>query len=195
MLVLGIDPGLRNIGYCLMHNGKCVLVGLDDLFLGAEIAHAATHEAIMQWAIGHKDLINEADVVMVEKQFIDGKMALSAALVVVQTVLQTVAHGKCRLVHASTIKSAYKTRRANHPKNKEAATDMVMEIEPDLQRAFSSGCETITCLTNKKAGDIQMHHVADAYLLCHWFFYKGRATPHGGSPDGPEGCTGGKSLP
>ena len=176
MLVLGVDPGLRNMGYCLMHDGMCVLVGLDDLYDGGEIVHAAIHGAMMRWLEGHSDLIAAADVVLVEKQFVDGKkLALSAALVVLMSVLQTVAHGKCRVVHACTIKGAYRTRRGSHPENKKAAETLLFKLQPDMAGCFSAGGhEGLVCVTNKgKGAAIEMHHVADAFLLCHWFFFKG----------------------
>jgi hypothetical protein len=174
MLVLGIDPGLRNLGYCMMHNGMCVLVGLDDLYEGGEIVHAAAHGATMRWVEGHADLIEAADEVLVEKQFVDAKVAVSGALVVVMAVLQTVAHGKCRVVHASTIKGAYRTRRGNHVLNKKAAQELLVKLQPDMARCFA-GHEEVVCVTNKGKGDaIELHHVADAYLLCHWHFFKGK---------------------
>lgn len=176
-MVLGIDPGLRNLGYCAMLNGRLVLAGLDDLFPGEEVSYAGTHHAIMEWVIAHKELLDAADVVVVEKQFMDAKVALSAALIVVMTVLQTVAYGKCRLVHAATIKTAYRTKRGGHAKNKEAATEKALGLEPALAAAFETvagGESGVLCLTNKAADAIEMHHVADAYLLCHWVVHKGR---------------------
>ena len=77
-------------------------------------------------------MLDRADVVAIEKQFVDSKLRLSCCLNTVQVVLQCRAYGHHMLVHAGTIKRIFGTNRGNHRENKQAAVKKAIEINPTV---------------------------------------------------------------
>ena len=93
-----------------------------------------------------------ANVVVIEKQFIDSKLRLSSCLAAVQTVLQCRAYQKHILVHAGTIKRMYSTSRGNYRLNKQASIERAVSLNP--------------LLFEKQSG--KLDDMADCYLLAHY---------------------------
>ena len=156
MKVLGIDPGLRNMAYCFMVEGKIRCLERVDIFDGHEIVVKDTFDRAMKFMDDIKDLTDEADVVLVEKQFADNKLALSTCLIVIQTVIQCICRTKCVVVHALAIKRVYGTSMGEYRLNKQAAIRKAIEICPDILSLFPK----------KKIDDI-----SDAFLLSHFGTY------------------------
>ena len=79
--ILAIDPGMRNLAFCYMEEGRVLDVGRSDIFRGEKIAVANVFTAITAWCESRKELFDAADVVVVERQFCDSKVTLSACLI------------------------------------------------------------------------------------------------------------------
>jgi Holliday junction resolvasome RuvABC endonuclease subunit len=151
MKVLAIDPGMRNLAFVFTDGGLVCTARRVDIFEGLPINKDTCFNHINVWCAANANLFHEADVVVIEKQFMDGKVVLSSCLLVVQTVLQMWAGEKCLLVHAMTVKKYYGTNRGSHPLNKRASIEMAKALWPGL------------CEIKEKVDDI-----ADAFLLAHF---------------------------
>ena len=156
MKVLGIDPGLRNMAYCYMVDGEIRTLERVDIFDGRDIVVKDTFDRAMKFMDDLSHIYNEADVVLVEKQFADNKLALSTCLIVIQTVIQCICRTKCVVVHALAIKRVYGTSMGEYRLNKQAAIRKAIEICPDIMSLFPK----------KKIDD-----VSDAFLLAHFGTY------------------------
>ena len=153
MKVLGLDPGLRNMAYCYLVDGKIEEIDKRDIFDGREIVVKDTFDHIMKFMDDIKHLTDEADIVLVEKQFADGKLNLSTCLIVIQTVVQTLCRTKCVVVHALAVKRIYGTSTGDYRINKSAAVRKALEICPEILDRYKK----------KKMDD-----VSDAFLLSHF---------------------------
>ena len=153
MKVLGIDPGLRNMAFCFMVDGKPKILDRRDIFDGKEIVVKDTFDRVMKFMDDIQPIIDDADVVLVEKQFADNKLALSTCLIVIQTVVQTLCRTKCVVVHALAIKRVYGTSMGDYRQNKLAAIRKALELCP----------EVVSMFPKKKVDD-----VSDAFLLSHF---------------------------
>ena len=151
MKVLSIDPGMRNLAYVFTDGGLVCTARRVDIFDGLPINKDTCFNHINVWCAANANLFHEADVVVIEKQFMDGKVVLSSCLLIVQTVLQMWAGEKCLLVHAMTVKKYYGTNRGSRPLNKRASVEMAKSLWPGL------------CEIKEKVDDI-----ADAFLLAHF---------------------------
>ena len=149
MIVLAIDPGLRNLAYCLLQDGNVRELHKTDIFGGAPIQSTFAFDAISSFCDRIQALFDMADIVVIERQFVDSKIKLSSCLCIVQTVVQCRAYRKHILVHAGTIKKVYGTHRENHRQNKIAAVQKASELNPLLFSGMGG-----------KVDDL-----ADAYLL------------------------------
>ena len=152
MLILAIDPGLRNLAWCLMENGTVKDLNKADIFGGEVIQSAHAFDAISGFCDRMAGVLEAADLVVIERQFIDGKIKLSSCLSVVQTVLQCRTYKKHVLVHAGTIKKVFGTHRESHKLNKLAAIERATEINP---------------LVFKEMGG-KVDDLADAFLLAQY---------------------------
>ena len=152
MLILAIDPGLRNLAYCLMDNGVVKDINKVDIFGGHPIQTCDTFHCISSFCDRMANAFAFADLVVIEKQFIDNKIKLSSCLSVVQTVLQCRSYQKNVVVHAATIKKAFQTHRGTHKMNKLAAVERATALNPMLFNSLSG----------------KMDDMADAFLLA-WY--------------------------
>ena len=152
MIILAIDPGLRNLAWCVMENGHVTELNRSDIFGGGNVSTCDTFAAISSWCDRHEALFQVANVVVIEKQFIDSKLRLSSCLATVQTVLQCRAYQKHILVHAGTIKRMYSTSRGNYRLNKQASIERAVSLNP--------------LLFEKQSG--KLDDMADCYLLTHY---------------------------
>lgn len=155
MKVVGIDPGMRNLGWVAMEDGHVVTWGRDDIFEGAKIERDTCFQHIATWIMRHAEWFQWADIVVIEKQFMDNKHTLSQCLCVIQTALQMAAFDKYVLVHALTVKKHFQIPRAKtHPENKKNAVAKCIALWQDLGDSV---------LVSHKVDD-----VADAYLLARY---------------------------
>lgn len=151
MKIVSIDPGLRNMAFCVMQDGQVVWLERVDLFDGAAITPDDVFGRIAAWCDAHADTLNSADVVVIERQFCNEKHKLSMCLMQIQTVLQVYSRNKHLLVHAATIKKRYGTARSKHRQNKEAAVECVRRLYPEID-----------------AHKGKIDDLCDAYLLAHY---------------------------
>ena len=152
MMILAIDPGLRNLAWCTMENGNVQELNRSDIFGGRPVNACDAFAAISGWCDRHSALIESADIVVIEKQFIDSKLRLSSCLATVQTVLQCRSYKKHLLVHAGTIKRIYSTSRGSHRCNKQASIERAKELSPSLFESQSG----------------KLDDMADCFLLTHY---------------------------
>ena len=153
--ILAIDPGMRNLAFCYMEEGRVLDVGRSDIFRGEKIAVANVFSAISAWCESRKDLFEAADVVVVERQFCDSKVTLSACLIVIQTVVQCYARKKCLVVHAMTVKRAFNTITGTHKANKQASIDKVRDLYPSISELL-------------RRGQDKLDDMCDAVLMAQW---------------------------
>ena len=153
-MILAIDPGLRNLAWCAMVNGAVQEMNRSDIFGGGSVNCNDTFAAISQWCDRHQYLFDAADVVVIEKQFIDTKLRLSSCLATVQSVLQCRSYKKHILVHAGTIKRVYAISRGNHRLNKLASVERAQGLNRELFESQSG----------------KLDDMADAYLLAHYAY-------------------------
>jgi Holliday junction resolvasome RuvABC endonuclease subunit len=166
MKVLSIDPGMRNLAFVFMDEGLVATAQRVDIFGGLPINKDTCYGHINAWCAANNNLFKQADLIVIEKQFVDGKVVLSSCLLVVQTVLQMWAGEKCLLVHAMTVKKYYGTNRGSHPLNKRASIEMAKSLWPGLVEI------------KEKVDDI-----ADAFLLAHFATHNSFShTPGKGCP-------------
>ena len=167
MRVLGIDPGLRNLAFCVLDaKGEAVCTGKEDIFAGREITVDGTYDAIVGWCDRNAAMLDDADVVVIERQFCNSKFKLSACLLIMQTVLQTRSHGRCVLLHAMAVKRFYNTHAGKHAANKRAAVKRALVLVPELS------------LTKGKLDDI-----ADALLLAKYHFFSSKRNGNRGKDE------------
>lgn len=144
------------MAYCYMVDGEIRTLERVDIFDGRDIVVKDTFDRAMKFMDDLQNIYNEADVVLVEKQFADNKLALSTCLIVIQTVIQCICRTKCVVVHALAIKRVYGTSMGEYRLNKQAAIKKAIEICPDIMSLFPK----------KKIDD-----VSDAFLLAHFGTY------------------------
>ena len=152
MIILAIDPGLRNLAWCLTENGVVKDINKADIFCGNAIQTCDAFHAISHFCDRMSIHFEAADLVVIERQFVDNKIKLSSCLSIVQTVLQCRSYGKHVLVHAATIKKVFSTHRGTHKLNKLAAVEQATALNPLLFNSLSG-----------KVDDL-----ADAFLLA-WY--------------------------
>ena len=174
MIILAIDPGLRNLAYCVMNNGAVQEINKSDIFCGELIQSSNAFECISAFCDRMAPLFEAADLVVIERQFIDAKIKLSTCLSIVQTVLQCRSYKKHVLVHAGTIKKVFNTHRENHRLNKAAAVQRATEINPNLFTGVGG----------------KLDDLADAFLLAHYAhkhlsrYWKNIRRPHSPPEEG-----------
>ncbi len=166
--ILAIDPGMRNLAHCLMEGGNVLSVGRSDIFNGERITVTGVYAAIQRWCHDNKALIDRADVVVIERQFCDAKATLSACLLVIQTVIQTHAHGKGLVVHAMTVKRAFGTCTGAHKTNKQASVEKVRNSYPAIAEVVKSGGR----------GNDKLDDMCDAVLMCQWLLTRSAQELH-----------------
>jgi len=155
-LVLAIDPGIRNLAYCVMDmHGTVLQINRVDLFNGNEIVVAQVFDQIHAWCEQTQSLFDMCDRIVCEKQYMNTKITISWCLLVVETVIRCFAKEKFVHVHAMSIKRAYHTSTGDYRKNKQAA----------VQRALS------LCPLLNQTGHTKIDDLCDAYLLAHFYTF------------------------
>jgi Holliday junction resolvasome RuvABC endonuclease subunit len=175
--ILSIDPGMRNLAWCYMdgETGEVLSLGREDIYRTEKIEIAPCYSNIQRWCRDHHDMLVDASVVLIEKQFCDRKVILSTCLNTIQTVLMCFTHGKHLLVHAMSVKKFFSTVKTTHRNNKAASVAKASELYP-----------TIAVTTGK------LDDVADAYLLCRYALMSGLLSTlfSGGKPEDGGPCGG-----
>ena len=163
--ILAIDPGMRNMAHCFMVDGALVDVGRADIFKGDKISVCGVFKAAADWCEAHKEMFEAADLVVVERQFCDNKVTLSACLIVIQTVVQCYARGKALVVHAMTIKRAFNTITGAHKTNKLASVEKVRTLYPSISEAV-------------RRKEDKLDDMCDAVLMCQWLLTRSAQELH-----------------
>jgi hypothetical protein len=139
MNILAIDPGYKNLGWCVWHNGD-VKVERTDIFNGQDFHYDRVFFLIRQWCRNHDDLFKAADIVVIEKQWPGHHMGqISCVLQVIMTVLQMYAGEKHVLVNPNDVKRYFNTSMGSHRLNKDAAVKFVRENHSGVLRTYGSG--------------------------------------------------------
>jgi hypothetical protein len=119
MLVVAIDVGIKNLSYCALQDGKIVEWANVSLVEGTYRPSDSVHY-VKRFTEVHKDLLEAADLVIVEKQ-------MRANMRINESVIHALYYDKCRAVHARHIKARFGLSRCSYRLNKRAAVDWVSE--------------------------------------------------------------------
>lgn len=151
MKILAIDPGMRNLAWCMFCTSKdeVLSIGRKDIFNGGKVAVAPCYMHITAWCDEYASMLQEADVVLIEKQFCDRKLILSTCLNTIMTVLMCRTHGRHYQVNAMSVKRYFDIRSRTHRLNKAASVKKAKQMYPDLA----------------SAGEVKLDDIADAYLI------------------------------
>ena len=76
MIVLAIDPGLRNLAWCLTENGVVKDINKADIFCGNPVVTCDAFECITAFCDRMSAAFDAADLVVIERQFVDSKVKL-----------------------------------------------------------------------------------------------------------------------
>mgnify|MGYP001482536970 CR=1 FL=1 len=156
MKILAIDPGSRNMAWVMTDGGAVTHAGRTDIFEGKPIESSKVFVRTMQFVADMMELIREADVVIVEQQFVDKKRQLSTTLITIQTTIQTAAFPKVRLISPMSVKRYFNMEcQNNHQRNKQLSVLKAQELSPKFAATLEAGT---------KVDDI-----CDAFLLNMYF--------------------------
>lgn len=129
MRVLAIDPGLRNLAFCVLDKqGDVEVLERVDIFAGRPIELSGVCDAMVRWVGEHRALLDSADTIVIERQFANRLAVLSACLLIVQTTVQAMYHAKVVLVPAISVKKRFKTAAGSYTENKKAAVAKAREL-------------------------------------------------------------------
>lgn len=161
MQILAIDPGLRNLAYCYVHGEEVVDLKRVDLFAGTQFRLDCVFERAHDWVRANRALFESADVVVLEKQFVNRLSTLSAALMVVQTVVHSLYRDKVVLIPPMCVKRRFGTSTGEYRANKTAAVAKARELAPE------DVCEKFFARQGKT------DDLADCYLLARYYLGSG----------------------
>jgi hypothetical protein len=159
MSVLAFDPGQRNMGVCKhVSTTHTTTLSLEDIFNGSPFVFEQLFLKINAWCDAHEHLLNDINVIAIEKQHVGGIMSRtvrheshqrriaggcamqSCILQILQTVLQMWAksHKKtCILVAPRDVKLYFGLKcNGNHAQNKKESVEYVRTHHPEILSGF-----------------------------------------------------------
>jgi hypothetical protein len=154
MLVVAIDVGIKNLSYCAIQDGRILEWSNVSLVEGTYRPSDSVHY-VKRFTEAHADLLDAADVVVVEKQ-------MRANMRIIESVLHALYYSKCKAVHARTIKARFGLSRPSYRLNKRAAVDYVaasVDQEPWIEYFQQS---------------VKKDDLADSYLMALFMSEEGR---------------------
>ena len=149
MRVLAIDPGLKNLGFAYVVDGKLRRFGVFNAVNRVEKKHQKNYSYIAHRFSKFK-IFQEADVVIVERQMNQKMRCIATALV-------CFAWPRGRLVSPRSVKVHHGISMRNYRKNKAAA----VELAPSYMSVSSR--QTYRRLKHKK------DDIADSVLMAFWY--------------------------
>lgn len=149
MRVLAIDPGLKNLGFALVVDGKLARFGVMDVQKGVNKKYHKNYSYLMR-RISKTAMFRTADVVVVERQMNQKMRCIATALV-------CFAWPRGLLVSPRSVKVHHGISMKNYRMNKAAAVRLAPEYMSQRSRA------RFRQLKHKR------DDISDAILMCFWF--------------------------
>lgn len=149
MRVLAFDPGLKNLGFALVENGKLIRFGVMDVQKNVEKKQKKNYSYLMH-RISRSHMFRTADVIIVERQMNQKMRCIATALI-------CFAWPRGILVSPRSIKIHHGISMRNYRKNKAASVQRAPEYMSKRSRArFRS-------LKHKR------DDIADAVMMAMWY--------------------------
>ena len=164
MLVVAIDPGLRNLGWSLYDTRKEIFLnfGRYDLLEGQpKTMHTKYAHLVKAFVDASKSVFDRADAVCIEIQ-------MTAKFKVIATAFHCFFWDKSHLVSPKSVRHYFKISTGNYAKNKKASIAIIptLPIPPQNKKLFET-------FDKKKRDD-----VADAMLIAlYWSSVKAPTAP------------------
>jgi len=163
MIIVAIDPGLKNLGWAVFNTttGRFVSFGRYDLTKNQPKKLKTKYvELVRAFVDASKDVFEMADLVLIEIQMV-------AKFKVIATAFQCFFWGKSEMVSPRSVRCHFKISTGNYAKNKKASVAIIptLPISAQNKRWFQS-------FEKKKRDD-----VADAMLIALYWAQKKCTTP------------------
>lgn len=149
MRVLAFDPGLKNLGFALVENGKLIRFGVMDVQKNVEKKQQKNYSYLMH-RISRSHMFRTADVIIVERQMNQKMRCIATALI-------CFAWPRGILVSPRSIKIHHGISMRNYRKNKAASVQRAPEYMSKRSRARFRNLK-------HKRDDI-----ADAVMMAMWY--------------------------
>ena len=149
MRVLAFDPGLKNLGFALVENGKLIRFGVMDVQKNVDKKQKKNYSYLMH-RISRSHMFRTADVIIVERQMNQKMRCIATALI-------CFAWPRGILVSPRSIKIHHGISMRNYRKNKAASVQRAPEYMSKRSRARFRNLK-------HKRDDI-----ADAVMMAMWY--------------------------
>lgn len=149
MKVLAFDPGLKNLGFALVNNGKLVRFGVMNVQEGVDKKYHKNYSYLMH-RISRSRMFRTADVIIVERQMNQKMRCIATALI-------CFAWPRGILVSPRSVKIHHGISMRNYRKNKAASVQRAPEYMSKRSRA------RYRSLKHKK------DDIADAVMMAMWY--------------------------
>jgi len=160
MIIVAIDPGIRNLGWSVYDDtkGQFISFGRYDLLKDQPKAkHTKYPDLVYDFVTASKDVFDRADAVVIEIQ-------MTAKFKVIQTAFQCFFWSKSHLISPRSMRCHFKISTGNYAKNKKASVTKIPELDiPVKNKQWFERCD------KAKRDD-----VADAMLLGLYYAQKGQ---------------------
>jgi len=159
MIVVAIDPGLRNLGWSVYDTNKEIFVsfGRYDLLKDQPKAkHTKYTNLVRDFVEASKDVFDIADAIVIEIQMV-------AKFKVIQTAFECFFWEKSHLISPRSVRCHFDISTGNYSKNKKASVNKISELDiPHKNKIWFERFD------KSKRDD-----VADAILIALYYVQKG----------------------
>lgn len=156
MLIVAIDVGIKNLGYCAMRSepdkAYDVIEWANEQLTDGVYQPMKNVDYIHSFVQRHAHLLHAAQLIVIERQ-------MRVNMRIIEAVLHALHYDRCVVVQARTVKAHYGLCMRNYRLNKLAAVDHVHKL---LEATDSDWLPTF--LSARKKDDL-----ADAFLMAHFF--------------------------
>tara|TARA_B100000780_G_scaffold277398_2_gene248010 strand:+ start:108 stop:629 length:522 start_codon:yes stop_codon:yes gene_type:complete len=125
MIIVAIDPGLRNLGWSVYDTTKSTFIsfGRYDLLKDQPKAkHTKYPQLVHEFITASKEVFQRADAVLIEIQ-------MSAKFKVIQTAFQCFFWEKSHLISPRSVRCYFDISTGNYAKNKKASVEKIPLLE------------------------------------------------------------------
>jgi hypothetical protein len=171
---IGIDVGIKNMGFCVYDFtcNKFIIWENISLVPNGRYIPANNVAYVLQLVERYKSVFEDAAYVIVERQ-------MRCNMRIIESVLQTLFFDRCTIVAPRCVKAHYGISMRNYKMNKEKAVEWVQNFVHSNPQTFKSGVAG-TFVDSKKRDDF-----ADSLLLVAYFLdtYSNTLTDSNGERD------------
>jgi|MGYP000008525225 Holliday junction resolvasome RuvABC endonuclease subunit len=158
MIILGIDPGIRNLGWAVYDTSTNAFLkfGKYDLTEGVEKKQKTKYAELVQKFISERsDIFGNFDQICIETQMV-------AKFKVIATAFQCLLWGKSHLISPRSVRCHFKISTGNYKKNKKASIDIIPKLP-----ISNANIELFNSYPSSKKDD-----AADAMLIALYYAQK-----------------------